>query len=639
MESYWKEFLRIKEILNAHPRGMTVSELSRRLQITRNSVAKYLDVLLSTGQIEMRKIGPAKMYFISERIPHSSLLYLYSDAMLVLDDEGRTVFANDSFLKLAAASLEEIHGKEILKLDSFPADDPQIVAALKSPLTKPLTMPNLVSVSGENGTAYLRVKLFPTVLEGGVPGTSIVFEDVTDQMRVHLELGVERARLKAIIDSAPEAIVVTDAEGSIRMLNPAAESLCAASAFCQPCGRMCDPHDLPLIRSARHGETVRGVHLATISPEGEQRELLANTAPIAGDNGRVFGAVGIFQEITEQKRIEAALRESQERYRSLVENSPAMIAVHDGERYLFINPAGLQLLGAQEPGDVVGKPVTDFLHPDSHDLVQVRFEQLRTRAAAIPPVEVRLLRLDGSAVTVESSGHTLVYKGRSLMQVVARDITKRKQMEEAARASDARMRALLNAPPDSALLIDREGTILALNEVAATRLGGSADDLVGRQLNTLLPQDIAAARRGLSENVFASGKPLRFSDERDGMVFETTFFPVRDAQGDVRQIAVFARDVTVQRQLETTRREACDRIQQAVDSLTIQSDNVRQPLQVILALADLMNDEETAGRIRQEIRRINAYITEVDRGREEFCEIREALRRLGVAQNADCTEE
>jgi PAS domain S-box-containing protein len=634
MESYWKEFLHIKELLAAHPRGMTVSELSRRLQITRNSVAKYLDVLLSTGQIEMQRIGQAKVYFISERVPLSALLYLYSDAMVVLDDEGRIVFANDPFLEFAAASPEQILHKDIAALGFPPVNDPQIVSALKKPPQRPLTIPNLVRMTGDEAV-YLRVKLFPTVLEGGMPGTSIVFENVTDQIRVHLELGIERARLKAIIDSAPEAIVVADEEGSIRMLNPAAENMHAASILCYPCGRTCASHDQPLIRSARHGETVRGMHLSLIGPGGGRQEIFANTAPIVGDDGRRLGAVGVFQDVTEQKRIDEALRESQERYRMLVENSPAMIAIHDGEKYLFINPAGMRLLGAKTPGQILGKPITRFLHPDSYDVMKVRIEQLQGSPDAIPPAEVKLLRLDGTAVIVESAGHPLVYKGRTVMQVVARDITVQKQMEEAVRASEARTRALLNAPQDSALLIDRKGVILALNEVAAKRLGGRVADLTGRRLDTLLPRDLDAARREKGEMVFMSGRPLRFLDERGGMIFDNILFPVRDAEGKIQQIAVFARDVTLQKHLEAIQKQACDRIQQSVDSLAIQSDNVRQPLQVILGLADLMDDEEAAGKIREQVRRINAYIKEIDRGRTEFWEIRESLRRVGRDPEAD----
>lgn len=493
------------------------------------------------------------------------------------------------------------------------------------------------------------------------------------------------------------------------------------------------------------------MHLRLACSDGESREILANTAPIIGASGRKLGAVGIFQDVTRAKHIEEALRASQERYRVLIENSPDMIATHDGENYLFINPAGLRLLGAKNPEDIIGKPVVRFLHPDSRDKIKVRIEQLRSRAESIPLIEVKFLRLDGTVVTVESSAHRLVHEGKDLMQIIVRDITERKQAERALRTSESHIRlalqgapvalchqdpdlrytwafnthvgfcreeiigstdgdlfspedaarlavikrrvlesgcraqeevcvtvggekrcydliveplrdeqgettgvqcamhditgrkqmaedlraseerawALLNAPQESALLLDRKGTILALNDVAAGRFGRSVEELIGRLMDNLLPPDLAVARREKSETVFESGQPLRFLDERDGRTFDNTFFPVRDAEGDVQQIAVFARDVTAQKQLEAARRQACDRIRQSVDSLTLQSDNIRQPLQVILALADLMDDEETAGKIREQVRRINGIIKEIDQGRAEFCEIREALRRVG----------
>lgn len=463
MDSYQNELLRIKEILNTHPRGMSLSEISRRLQVTRNAVAKYLDVLLATGQVEMRRIGSSKQYFISERVPLSALLHLSSGPMVVFDEYGSVVFANDPFLNLAVAP-PDLFDRAVLDMPFM--KNPSLLAALEHPARKPLTLPNLIRVERPE-EAYFQVKLIPTVLEDGGPATAALFEDVTDRVHLHLDLGLERGRLKAVIDSAREAIVVTDTEGRIQLMNLAAERLYCTSGFCHSCGGEGDPQDNPLVRSAQRGESVRGAHLTIFCQNGEKRELLANAAPIIGSSGQRLGAVGVFLDITAHKCIIDAFGSDQECYRVLVEHAPEMIAIHDGEKYLFINAAGMRLLGAQDPGEVIGKPIRAILHPDSFNILEIRRKQFQGRTGSMPPTEVKVLRRDGTPLTVELSGHAIEHQGGTLMLIVAREVTGPKQME-ARRGADDRclLSAILLIPYGPGHLCTVEGAVLALAGLA-----------------------------------------------------------------------------------------------------------------------------------------------------------------------------
>ncbi|MFZ5450826.1 MAG: GAF domain-containing protein [Thermodesulfobacteriota bacterium] len=142
-----------------------------------------------------------------------------------------------------------------------------------------------------------------------------------ERERLIQELEMERARLQAIITSAPEAIVVADANGQVLMTNPAADRLyshpegcvedasdCALFQFCRADGTACVPGDQPLLRSAREGETHRNVEMILAWPDGRRRNLLVNTAPIRGQQGLSSGAVGLFQDITRRKETEEKIR-------------------------------------------------------------------------------------------------------------------------------------------------------------------------------------------------------------------------------------------------------------------------------------------------------------------------------------------
>jgi len=92
-----EKIIRIKKLLKSRPKGLTISDISQVLKVNRNSIAKYLEILLITGQVEMRLYGNAKVYYLSQRVPVSSMLKFASELILVLDNEMKVVDINDHF--------------------------------------------------------------------------------------------------------------------------------------------------------------------------------------------------------------------------------------------------------------------------------------------------------------------------------------------------------------------------------------------------------------------------------------------------------------------------------------------------------------------------------------------------------------
>ncbi|NWG00112.1 MAG: PAS domain S-box protein [Thermoanaerobaculaceae bacterium] len=128
-------------------------------------------------------------------------------------------------------------------------------------------------------------------------------------------------------------------------------------------------------------------------------------------------------------RAEQAVRQSEERYRRLVELSPDGIAVHCDGKVMFVNRKGLELLGYTSPEEVLGRPALDFVHPDSRPVVVARIRQLLAGGGPVPPVEETFLKADGSCLEVEVTATALTYQGKPAVQLVYRDISQRKAME------------------------------------------------------------------------------------------------------------------------------------------------------------------------------------------------------------------
>jgi two-component system, cell cycle sensor histidine kinase and response regulator CckA len=153
---------------------------------------------------------------------------------------------------------------------------------------------------------------------------------------------------------------------------------------------------------------------------------------------RVIGVVVLWLTIVillERKRAEDDLRESRERYMNLVELSPEAIYIEQDGRIVFINSAGANLLGAARVEELLGKPVSEFLHPDFRKAASHGGAMEEAAGKDIPPVEKKYLRLDGNPVEMEVSAVPIQYHGKPALQVFARDITTRRRLEEHVRES------------------------------------------------------------------------------------------------------------------------------------------------------------------------------------------------------------
>ncbi len=131
----------------------------------------------------------------------------------------------------------------------------------------------------------------------------------------------------------------------------------------------------------------------------------------------------------EQQAAAAALQESENRYRQLVELSPDAVFIQCAGQFVFVNSAGLRLFGATQPEQIIHRPVMDFIHPKHRDTVAARIATIQKERVPVPMLEELYLRLDGSTVEVETTAIPFTFQGQPAAQVIVRDITERKKLE------------------------------------------------------------------------------------------------------------------------------------------------------------------------------------------------------------------
>ena len=199
----------------------------------------------------------------------------------------------------------------------------------------------------------------------------------------------------------------------------------------------------------------------------------------------------IFVSALERKRVEEALKESEERYRSLVEFSPDMVTMTVDGKIAYANPAAAKLVGAEKPEDLVGRSPRDFIHPKYRDIVKERMRLMVEEGQIVPLIEEQFLRMDGTWVDVEVAAMPVVYKGKPSILAVMRDITARKKAEDALKASEAELRALFSAMTDVILVLNSEGRYLEIAPTNPELLYRPSSEVLGKTLYEVFPKDEA----------------------------------------------------------------------------------------------------------------------------------------------------
>ncbi len=183
------------------------------------------------------------------------------------------------------------------------------------------------------------------------------------------------------------------------------------------------------------------------------------------------------QKPAELTQGEEALRESEARYRLLVEESPDIIGIFQDGRLVFINSTGARKVGAKNKSELLGRKSEDFIHPEDLPAAMARLQRRLAGETGVYPAEVRYLRLDGTALPMEVSAAPTLFRDRIAVQFIARDITERKRAEEALRESERQFRTLFENAPIGIGVVDEAGNVLGCNDAALESIGYSREDV------------------------------------------------------------------------------------------------------------------------------------------------------------------
>jgi PAS domain S-box-containing protein len=169
---------RITALLRNYPEGLTISDISRKTKVHRTIVTKYLELMAISGNLRKTIHGRAKIYSLAQRVPLSELFYLHDDIVVVIDDSGRIVQANDAYARIAGSGRNLLKKKMITGSGLLLVDDPRVGGMLHR------EGPG-ISFETVTGDHRYRVRVLPVVLDWGLPGLVLIGVDITNTMAEH----------------------------------------------------------------------------------------------------------------------------------------------------------------------------------------------------------------------------------------------------------------------------------------------------------------------------------------------------------------------------------------------------------------------------------------------------------------------
>jgi len=387
--------------------------------------------------------------------------------------------------------------------------------------------------------------------------------DTTERHRSEAKLRSSESRLRSIVETVPDVILSVTPDFRIAFINRVqphhdVEAVIGTDAlqYMHPASR---PSAMRAIRDViRHGRIEEYEAEVHLHPDDGSSWFHTRVGPVYDEKGNVVAATLIASDITRRKAAELAMRDSEERYRRLVELLPDAVYVKTGGRITYCNAAFVRLMGAESADQILGKTPFDFYHPDDHARVRHRIAVMLERNEPVPPMEQSLVALDGTRRFVSVGAAPVEQNGERAILVVLHDLTERQRTEHL-------LRSVLESVQDAILTIDENGRILSFNPATTKLFGHPPEALAGQDVKVLMPDDYAGRHDGFMAACLGRGGKTAAIVGRGREVMgrraDGTTFPIELSVSGFRlhgaqMFTGVIRDITERKRLEEQFRQA-----------------------------------------------------------------------------------
>ncbi|MBW3585510.1 MAG: PAS domain S-box protein, partial [Cyanobacteria bacterium 0813] len=550
----------------AHRRGISRSEVIERFARTLEG-----EQLLATQETE------GKVATILENI---------TDAFVAFDRNWHYTYVNRAAAQILQKTPEELIGKHVW--NEIFLDEVGSIAYKELHRAVAEQVPVSWEELGQPIERWLEVNAYPSA-----EGVAVYFRDVTERKqseaereRLLHELEIERAQFEAVLRQMPAGVMIADAaSGKLVLANEQSKqifgygyeqslelekyaSITPFESFGSD-GQLYAPDEYQLVRSLKTGEVVTNEEMEIHRNDGSRVFINVNSAPILDNQGQIVAAVVIFQDVSERKLVEQALRESESRLRSLFDANLIGIIIGNFQgNILEVNDAWLATLGYTREevlsGEVNFLEITpaEFRHLDQQAMAQMK--QVGRHA----PFEKEYIRKDGSRVPV-LIGTAYLGGSNDLGVGFSIDLTERKRLESELRQQEQQFKMVAENAPDIISRIDAEFRHLYVSPSVELATGIPSEQFVGKTNVELgMPENIYRVWHESLRQVFETGQEqtieFKFPTLKGIRWYQARIVPEFATDGSVASLLGIARDVTDYKQVEQALRESEERLRLAL---------------------------------------------------------------------------
>jgi two-component system, sporulation sensor kinase A len=529
------------------------SNISARVPITPwKTWGIGVDITEQSGQEKTLRESEERFRSLFENAP---------DGLLIADaDTGRFRMANRAICQMTGYDSHEITQLSIRDIHPEENVSEELEAFERGVRCKVRVRCNVPLKTRDGRVIYVDIHGIDLEMDG-IPRIMGVFRDVTEQRKSEKALQESEERFRSIFENAPDGFLIADVStGQFRMANKA---ICDMTGY--------TPHEITQlgVRDIHPEESLP--HVRDVFEKMVRGELdLSHNIPVKTKDGRILCvdvraihlnlngipfAMGVFRDVTEQRRATEAIAESERVLRDVFENlSVGLYHTDPLGRVLMANPAFVRMLGYSS-FEELARQNTEDLYLNSH-YPRLAFREKIEKDGRVLDFESAWTRLDGSVLhTIENArvvrdreGRVLYYEG------TIQDITQRVRMEAAVRESENKYRTLVESAGETIAVIDKEGVYLFMNTTCADRHGGTPDEYTGKTQWDLFPPEIADRQMTYVRTVIQTGRGMSMVVPTvvRGMSrwYNTTIEPLSDANGQIHSALIVGRDISDLRQAQ-----------------------------------------------------------------------------------------
>jgi PAS domain S-box-containing protein len=509
----------------------------------------------------------------------SKLFRSSPDAVILTElKSGKIIEVNTAFEKFSGFSRDELIGRPVLDLNMYSSEGRQrFVFMLREQGRIRDAEFDLKNKAGKESLVLASAEMIEI---NGEMHTITILQDITERKQAEEALRESEAKFKAVIENSNDSILFCDVEGKILYRSPKAGATGYSNE--ERVGKLAfdivHPDDMNAVHNAwnhavqRKNDSTK-VEFRTLRKDGVMIFVDATIQNLL-DNPDVRALVTVMRDITERKQAEEALRESEQKYRTLVDSANEGILVAQDGMLKFVNRQAIELSGHAE-AELLGKPFTNFIHPDDQQLV-VDYHQKRMNNEPAPFMySFRMLTSDRSVRWIENNSVLIDWKGKLATLNFLTDITERKQAEDALLESEERFRALYENAPIGIFYSTFTGKILRVNDEYARMMGYASPEEVKDVVNrSSIAETIYVQpeeRSGVVEKTLAApGSWIRTEKQfrkKDGTQI-TANVVIRVLPDNPELMEGFLEDITKRKQAEKSLRESEERYRRLLESVT-----------------------------------------------------------------------